>query len=96
MWDIPFRQVFGPEETIEWEALRARIPDTLLESPDSVSWHLSASGIFKVKSAYRALYRGPALTWTSPLWKNPLPFKTKIFVWQLLRDCLPTAVEVAK
>jgi hypothetical protein len=30
------------------------------------------------------------------LWKAPLPFKTKIFVWQLLRDRLPTAVEVAK
>jgi hypothetical protein len=96
MWDIPFRLVFGPEETIEWEALRARIPDMLLESADSVSWHLSTLGIFTVKSAYRAFYRGSALTWTSPLWKAPLPFKTKIFVWQLLRDCLATAVEVTK
>jgi hypothetical protein len=96
MWDIPFRRVFGPEETIEWKALHARLPDTLSESLDSVSWHFSTLRIFTVKYAYRALCRGPAMTWTSPLWKAPLSFKTKIFVWQLLRDRLPTAVEVAK
>jgi hypothetical protein len=96
MWDIPFRRVFGLEETIAWEALRARLPVSLSASSDSVSLHLSPSGIFTVKSAYRALCRGPVLTWTSPLWKAPLPLKTKIFVWQLLRDRLPTAVEVAK
>jgi hypothetical protein len=81
MWEIPFRQVFGPEEAMAWEALRARLPDCLSASSDSVSWHLSPSGIFTVKSAYRALCRGPVLAWTSPLWKAPLPLKTKIFVW---------------
>jgi hypothetical protein len=80
MWDIPFRRAFGPEEAMVWEALRARLPDSLSDSSDSVSWHLSPSGIFTVKSAYRALCRGPVLTWTSPLWKAPLPLKTKIFV----------------
>jgi hypothetical protein len=83
-----------PIPTDVW--LRARLPATLSESSDSVRWHLSTLGIFTVKSAYQALCRGPTLTWTSPLWKAPLSFKTKIFVWQLLRDRLPTAVEVAK
>ena len=63
---------------------------------DSVSWRLSASGTFSVSSAYRALFSGLALSWPAHLWKTPLPLKTKIFVWQLLRDRLPTGVEVAK
>jgi hypothetical protein len=31
-WDILFRRMFGPEETIAWEALWARLPATLLVS----------------------------------------------------------------
>uniref|UniRef100_A0A8I6YL32 Reverse transcriptase zinc-binding domain-containing protein n=1 Tax=Hordeum vulgare subsp. vulgare TaxID=112509 RepID=A0A8I6YL32_HORVV len=38
----------------------------------------------------------PVLSWLSPLWKAPLPLKIKIFVWQLLRDCLPSGTEVLK
>jgi hypothetical protein len=87
MWDIPFRRVFGPEETIEWEALRARLPDTLSESPDSVSWHLSTLGIFMVKSAYRSLRRGPAMTWTTPCGKPHYPLRPRY----LCGSCLGTA-----
>ncbi|KAE8772165.1 ABC transporter G family member 37 [Hordeum vulgare] len=36
------------------------------------------------------------LPWLSPLWKAPLPLKIKIFVWQLLRDRLPSRTEVLK
>ena len=61
-----------------------------------MSWHLTPSGTFSVKSSYRSLFSGPATTWASPLWKAPLPLKIKIFVWQLLRDRLPTGVEVRK
>jgi hypothetical protein len=68
----------------------------LSTSMDSVAWRLTPSGIFSVSSAYRALFRGPSLPWTTPLWKAHLPLKTKIFVWQMLRDCLPSGVEVAK
>jgi hypothetical protein len=30
------------------------------------------------------------------MWKAPIPLKTKIFVWQLLPDQIPSGVEVAK
>jgi hypothetical protein len=30
------------------------------------------------------------------LWKAPIPLKTKIFVWQLLQDRIPSGVEAAK
>jgi hypothetical protein len=96
LWEIPFRRSFGPDENIAWEDLRARLPPSLTTSPDSISWLLCSSGIFTVRSTYRALCRGPSLTWTSPLWKAPIPLKTKIFVWQLLRDRLPSGVEVVK
>ena len=36
------------------------------------------------------------LQWLSPLWKAPLPLKIKIFVWQLLRDRLPSGTAVMK
>lgn len=36
------------------------------------------------------------LAWTTPLLKVPLPRKIKIFVWQLLRDRLPSRKEVVK
>ena len=36
------------------------------------------------------------LSRTTHLWKAPLPLKIKIFTWQLLRDRLPSGVEVAK
>jgi hypothetical protein len=77
MWDIPPLRVFSPEETIGWEASRARLPDKLLESPDNVSWHLSTLAIFMVKYAYRALCRGPALTWMSPLGKPHCPLRPR-------------------
>ena len=93
---IGFRRNFGLEETLAWEELRAKLPSELNPELDSVSWRLSASGTFSVSSAYRALFSGPTLSWPAHLWKAPLPLKTKIFVWQLLRVRLPTGVEVAK
>jgi hypothetical protein len=95
-WNIAIRRTFGMEEATAWVELRARLPPSLSTSIDSVAWRLTPSGIFSVSSAYRALFRGPSLPWTTPLWKAPLPLKTKILVWQLLRDRLPSGVEVAK
>jgi hypothetical protein len=43
----------------------------------------------------RTLFRAP-FHWSSPVWKSPLPLKTNIFVWQLLRNRLPSGMEVAK
>jgi hypothetical protein len=69
LWDIPFRRSFGPDEISAWEALRACLPNSLMTSPDSISWRLCSSRVFTVRSAYRALCRGPSLPWASPLWK---------------------------
>ena len=95
-WNIRFRHTFGPGEVNQWARLLAALPYSLSATPDSVSWALSPSKCFTVSSAYRALFGGVNLAWTSHLWKAPMPLKIKIFTWQLLRDRLPSGVEVVK
>ncbi|XP_073360357.1 uncharacterized protein [Aegilops tauschii subsp. strangulata] len=92
-WNIEFRRSFGPAEVQEWADLREVVSLPLSQDPDTVSWSLSPSGEFSVNSAYQALCRLPVLQWLSPLWKAPMPLKIKIFVWQLLRDRLPSGTE---
>jgi len=95
-WNISFRRTFGIAEAAAWTELRSLLPESLPGGRDLVSWHLTPSGTFSVKSAYRSLFSSPVRAWTSPLWKSPIPLKIKIFVWQLLRDRLPSGVEVRK
>uniref|UniRef100_A0A8I6Y606 Reverse transcriptase zinc-binding domain-containing protein n=1 Tax=Hordeum vulgare subsp. vulgare TaxID=112509 RepID=A0A8I6Y606_HORVV len=95
-WQVAFRRPLGPVEVQDWELLQAVVPLPASSDRDSVSWSLSPSGEFSVSSAYLALCRMPVLPWLSPLWKAPLPLKIKIFVWQLLRDRLPSRTEVLK
>uniref|UniRef100_A0ACD5TZU3 Uncharacterized protein n=1 Tax=Avena sativa TaxID=4498 RepID=A0ACD5TZU3_AVESA len=95
-WNILFRRYLGVAEAADLLQLRSSLPTALATSPDLASWRLQPSGEFSVGSAYRALFQGPELTWTSPLWKAPLSLSIRIFVWQLLRDRLPSGVEVAK
>lgn len=93
---MAFRRNLVDAERASWEALRDSLPLSLAQAPNSLTWRLAPSGTFSVGSAYRALFSGPVLRWASPLWKAPLPLKIKIFVWLLLRDRLPSGVEVAK
>ncbi|KAE8775755.1 putative NOT transcription complex subunit VIP2 [Hordeum vulgare] len=95
-WHVPFRLPLGPAEVQEWETLQEVVPLLVSSERDYVVWSLSPSGNFSVSSAYLALCRTPVLPWLSPLWKVPLPLKIKIFVWQLLRDRLPSRTKVLK
>ncbi|KAE8779934.1 Heparanase-like protein 2 [Hordeum vulgare] len=91
-----FRRSFGPAEVQEWDVLKEVVPLPVSSVNDNVSWSLSPSGEFSVSLAYQALCRVPVLPWLSPLWKALMPLKIKIFVWQLLRDRLPSGTEVLK
>ncbi|KAE8809575.1 hypothetical protein D1007_13868 [Hordeum vulgare] len=95
-WHVAFRRPLGPAEAHEWAALQVVVPLPVSSDRDYVLWSLSPSGHFSVSSAYLALCRTPVIPWLSPLWKAPLPLKNKIFVWQLLRDRLPSGTEVLK
>ena len=78
-WNIRFHRTFGLVEANRWESLLASLPYSLSDVPDSDFWALSPSKCFTVGSAYRALFRGPVLSWTFHLWKAPMPLKIKIF-----------------
>ncbi|KAE8775676.1 Heparanase-like protein 2 [Hordeum vulgare] len=95
-WHVAFPRPLGPAKVQDWELLHAVVPLPDSSVSDSVSWSLSPLGEFSVSSAYLALCRMPVLPWLSPLWKALLPLKIKIFVWQLLRDRLPSGTEVLK
>ncbi|KAE8781872.1 retrotransposon unclassified [Hordeum vulgare] len=95
-WHVAFRRPLGPAEVHEWETLQVVVPLPVSSDRDSVFSSLYPSGNFSVSSAYLAMCRTLVLPWLSPLWKAPLPLKIKIFVWQLLRDRLPSRTEVLK
>ena len=94
--NISFRRTFDMAEAAAWTELQSLLPPSLPGGRNLVSWRLTPSGMFSVKSAYRCLFGAPVRAWTSPLWKAPIPLKIKIFVWQLLRNRLPSGVEVRK
>lgn len=77
--------VFGPAEAINWFNMRRIIEGTLVAEVDNVvSWALEASGQFSTSSAYRALCQGSVTEHFKGIWRVPLPFKIKIFLWQLI------------
>lgn len=57
-------------------------------------WAKEDSGIFTVKSCYRAIVQelqgGDIKEWTK-IWKLKIPPKAKILFWQACSKCLPTA-----
>uniref|UniRef100_A0ACD5X8X8 Uncharacterized protein n=1 Tax=Avena sativa TaxID=4498 RepID=A0ACD5X8X8_AVESA len=96
IWNPLFRRAFNEVEASELQSLMGALPAALSEGKDVASWLLLPSGEFSVSSAYKALFQGPARPWSGPLWEAPLPLSICIFVWQLLRDRLPSGVEVSK
>uniref|UniRef100_A0ACD5U0A0 Uncharacterized protein n=1 Tax=Avena sativa TaxID=4498 RepID=A0ACD5U0A0_AVESA len=95
-WNISFWRTFNGAEAADFVRMRGSLPLSLSAERDKVAWVQSPSGAFAVGSAYRSLFQGPELPWTSHLWKSPLPLSICIFLWQFLRDRLPSGTEVSK
>ena len=84
-------------EAVSWNELVAKIGNRQLRlGADSGTWGLAASQKFSVKSLYSKLTEGNALDIARGLWKVGLPLKIKIFMWQMFRNRLTTANNVAK
>lgn len=66
----------------------------LSEGTDEISWDLEPSGRFSVKSLYAKLSRGPSIAHTKLLWRAAIPLQIKVFLWQALRNRLPTASNI--
>lgn len=94
---IHFVRELNAQERESLSALLGLIGSTLLtDSPDTVTWELTGSGKFTVKSLYHKLCQGPAQLVVKGLWSARLPLKIKLFLWQLFRNKLPTSLNVAK
>jgi hypothetical protein len=96
-WRIFFRRSFGQEETTLWQQLVQDLEDVVpSEGGDKVLWKLEASGRFSVKSLYNSLVQGPVSPLGLAIWKDRIPTKIKIFLWQLSRGRLPSNDQILK
>jgi ribonuclease HI len=80
-----------------WDAAEIlKIPLNLLHEEDEQIWRLSRKGIYSVRSAYHHLIESVIDNnhlkvdgnWKR-LWRLNVPNKVKIFLWRVLRGCLP-------
>ena len=62
-----------------------------------VVWKLERSGHYTTRSMYRFIsFGGVVDRRCKKLWKNKLPLKLKVFVWQALHNRLPTGVDLKR
>jgi hypothetical protein len=57
---------------------------------DMFKWDLSVTGLFSVRSMYRALLNNNHVTYNKTLWSLKVPLKIKIFMWYLIRGVVLT------
>lgn len=88
---LTFRRAFGPTELSAWECpLECIALHTSSVDPDSMSWHLEASGHFSTKSLYEATAASPGPEELPQIWEIRLPLEIRIFLWQLVRGRVPS------
>jgi hypothetical protein len=96
-WRIGFRRQLGMAERVEWDNLcrevHALFPST---QEDIVTWSLEPSGRFTTNSTYLHLSRGATTTCFKEVWRTRVPPRIKVFLWQLIRNRLPSSAQVAK
>lgn len=98
-WNIPFKRVFGEEESIQWDSLKERLPEMELDHniDDRVVWCLEKSGMFSVKSLYKQLvFGGIVCRKLKKLWKCKIPLKVIFFLWQCYDDKVQTLEQLKK
>jgi hypothetical protein len=74
----------------------AKIPLNLTQQEDAPMWRFCKSGMYSVRSAYYQLmetivdnnHLKESGNWKK-LWQLRVPNKVKIFLWRVLRGCLP-------
>ncbi|KAI4994510.1 hypothetical protein ZWY2020_034151 [Hordeum vulgare] len=96
---LTFQRPFGPPDIISGHELLETValhePD-LDQIVDCISSHLEPSGKFSMKSLCWAITATPASKPLELIWSIRLPLKIRIFLWQWIRSCVPSGVEVLK
>ena len=69
----------------------------LSNEEDSISWLLTQSKAFSIKSCYETLNDGGLhSTFKTNIWKNAAPLKVKLFTWLALKDKILSCANLAK
>ena len=76
----------------EWKRMLALCKNTvLIEEEDRLTWLLSSSKTFFVKSCYLAMQVSESVPYKF-IWKVKLPLRIKTFLWLILRKIILTRV----
>jgi ribonuclease HI len=98
-WNFNYiQQNFCPRDVLEI----MKIPLNLLQNEDAPIWKCSRNGSYNVRSAYYNLMENVIDNnhlkvegnWKK-LWKLKVPNKVKIFLWRVLRGCLPVRARLS-
>lgn len=96
-WFILFGRSFGLEKMVQWNALTVEIDEMELgQVTDMVSWSLDHSHQFIPKALYLKLSQLVSAVHFRDVWSVALPLKIKIFVWQMIRNRLPSSDQIMK
>jgi hypothetical protein len=94
---IRFRRCLYGESLEMWNKILDICRRTnLTEEPDRVSWTLTKSGAFSVKSLYTYLIARRILFPYKMIWRMKIPLKVKAFIWLIVKDRILTKNNLAK
>jgi hypothetical protein len=92
-----FRRTFGTSKVIDWDNPSRDIEHLRPgEGLDEVVWSLEASGCFSTSSMYHKLCNGWATVHFKDVWRSKMPTEIKIFMWQMIREELPSCEQICK
>ena len=88
--NIQFRRSLVGDKWADWLHLVERLMAVSLSmEPDTVTWKLTPSGVFSVRSLYLEQMSGNTRFLKKYLWKMKVPLKIKIFMWFLHKKGSP-------
>jgi hypothetical protein len=80
--NVSFQRALVGENLRLWHLLVLRVAQVeLCGENDMFKWDLSVTGLFSVRSMYRALLNNNHVTYNKTLWSLKVPLKIKIFMW---------------
>ncbi len=92
-----FRRTLTDKKLEEWISLNFLCKNVRLSNvKDTLSWKLNKSGVFSVKSFYRALMiQGSGFPFKK-IWKFKIPPRVKVFLWLVLKNSILTKDNLLK
>ena len=95
--NIQFRRSLVGTRWTSWVHLVRRLMDiNLSEEHDRLTWKLTSSGVFTVKTMYMDLINSETIPKSLNIWKVKVPLKIKVFMWFVHKGVILTKDNLAK